>query len=51
MHIAADLLCNSDLRIKEICERVGCRHVSHFCALFKNVYAMTPSCYQREFRQ
>jgi len=29
MHIAADLLCNSDLRIKEISERVGCHHVSH----------------------
>ena len=51
MHIAADLLCNSDLRIKEISERVGCRHVSHFCALFKSAYTMTPSRYQREFRQ
>lgn len=51
MHIAADLLCNSNLRIKEISERVGCRHVSHFCALFKSAYAMTPSRYQCEFRQ
>jgi len=51
MHIAADLLCNSDLRIKEISERVGCRHVSHFCALFKSAYAMTPTHYQRKFRQ
>lgn len=51
MHLAADLLCNSDLRIKEISERVGCRHVSHFCALFKRTYATTPTRYQREFRQ
>jgi len=51
MHVAADLLCNSDLRIKEISERVGCSHVSHFCALFKSAYAMTPTRYQREFRQ
>ncbi len=51
MHIAAALLCNSDLRIKEISERAGCRHVSHFCALFKSTYAMTPTRYQREFRQ
>lgn len=51
MHTAADLLCNSNLRIKEISERVGCHHVSHFCALFKSAYDMTPSRYQREFRQ
>jgi AraC-like DNA-binding protein len=51
MHTAADLLCNSNLRIKEISEKVGCRHVSHFCSLFKSAYDMTPSCYQREFRQ
>ena len=51
MHIAADMLCNSDLRIKEISERVGCRHVSHLCALFKSAYAMTPTRYQSKFRQ
>lgn len=51
MHIAADLLCNSDLRIKEISERVGCHHVSHFSALFKAAHATTPTRYQREFRQ
>lgn len=51
MHVAADLLCNSDLRIKEISERVGCRHVSHFCALFKDTYGTTPARYQHEFRQ
>jgi AraC-like DNA-binding protein len=51
MNIAADLLCNSDLRIKEVSERVGCHHVSHFCALFQNTYNMTPTQYQREFRQ
>jgi AraC-like DNA-binding protein len=50
MHIAADLLCNSDQRIKEIAELIGCRHVSHFCTIFKNTYSMTPSRYQREFR-
>lgn len=50
MHIAADLLCNSDQRVKEISELIGCRHVSHFCALFKDTYSMTPSRYQREFR-
>lgn len=51
LHTAADLLCNSDLRIKEISERIGCRHVSHFCALFREAYSMTPTRYQRQFRQ
>ena len=51
MHVAADLLCNSDLRIKEISERVGCQHLSHFCALFKSAFAMTATQYQHDFRQ
>jgi AraC-like DNA-binding protein len=51
MHIAADLLCNSDQRIKEISERIGCRHVSHFCSLFKGTHGLTPTRYQRKFRQ
>ncbi len=51
MRIAADLLCNSNLRIKEISERIGCRHVTHFCALFRSAFRMTPTRYQREFRQ
>lgn len=50
MHLAADLLCNSDLRIKELSERLGCRHVSHFCALFKAAFDMTPSQYQNKVR-
>ncbi len=50
MHLAADLLCNSDLRIKELSERLGCRHVSHFCALFKTAFGMTPSQYQSKVR-
>lgn len=51
MSIAADLLCNSDLRIKEISDRLGCRHVSHFCSLFKTTFGLTPSEYQRQFRR
>lgn len=51
LHIAADLLCNSDQRIKEISERIGCRHVSHFCSLFKETYGLTPTRYQRKFDQ
>jgi AraC-like DNA-binding protein len=51
MQLARELLSNSDLRIKEISDRIGCRHVSHFCALFKSAFGMTPSMYQTEFRQ
>ena len=50
MNIAMDLLRNSNLRIKEISEAVGCHHVSHFSSLFKNCHAMTPTAYQRRFR-
>jgi AraC-like DNA-binding protein len=50
MQLAADLLCNSDQRIKEISKRVGCRHVSHFSALFKSAFGRTPSEYQAGIR-
>jgi AraC-like DNA-binding protein len=51
MHVAADLLINSDLRIKEVSEKIGCRHLSHFSALFRATYATTPSRYRSDFRQ
>lgn len=51
MRLAADLLCNSDQRIKEISKRVGCRQVSHFSALFKTAFGRTPRQYQQAFRQ
>lgn len=50
MAIAADWLCNSDLRIKEISTRIGCKHVSHFCALFKQTFNMSPKQYTAKFR-
>lgn len=50
MNIAMDLLRNSNLRIKEISEVLGCHHVSHFCALFKTCHGMTPTAYQHRFR-
>lgn len=51
MSLAVDLLCNSDQRIKEISKRVGCRHVSHFSALFKTAFGQTPREYRSQFRQ
>ena len=50
MHLAADLLCNSDLRIKEISKKLGCRHVSHFSSLFRLAFGRTPSAYREAFR-
>lgn len=49
MALAADLLCNSDQRIKEISQRVGCRHVSHFSALFRSAFGVTPGAYRQRF--
>lgn len=49
MHVAADLLVNSDQTIKEISAIVGCRHVSHFCLLFKRAHGLTPTQYQARF--
>ena len=51
MNIGMDLLRNSNLRIKEISEILGCHHVSHFCALFKSCHGMTPTAYRHRFRR
>ena len=40
---AMSLIDNSDLRIKEIAEKSGFTHVPHFCTMFKQTFAMTPS--------
>jgi|GEM_PF-3137124 len=51
MNIGMDLLRNSNLRIKEISEILGCHHVSHFCAMFKGRHGITPTAYQHRFRR
>lgn len=40
---ALSLIDNSDLRIKEIAEKSGFAQVSHFCTMFKQTFAMTPT--------
>lgn len=50
MSLAADLLCNSDLRVREVSVRVGCRQVSHFCALFKSAFGLTPTAYRNHYQ-
>jgi AraC-like DNA-binding protein len=40
---AMSLIDNSDLRIKDIAKKSGFTHVPHFCTMFKQTFAMTPT--------
>ena len=45
-----ELVTNSALSVKEISERTGFNHVSHFCMEFKKKYGVTPLEGIRKFR-
>lgn len=48
---AMELITNSDLRVKEISAKTGFRYVSHFCAIFKERYGITPKEGIMKFRR
>lgn len=48
MKTAAQFLAQTDMRIVEISQEVGCFDVSHFNKKFKKAYGMTPTQYRRE---
>ena len=50
MQLAAKLLVDSFLSVKEIMARVGINDESHFVRDFKRVTAMTPMQYRRQCR-
>lgn len=43
---SCELLKNTNLRISQICNRVGYESTSYFCTLFKNTYGITPTQYR-----
>lgn len=43
---SCELLKNTNLRIAQICNRVGYESTSYFCTLFKNTYGITPTQYR-----
>lgn len=45
---AARLLCDSDLKIEEIMQRVGYTDKNHFYKNFKEIYDMTPASYRKK---
>jgi AraC-like DNA-binding protein len=47
---AVDLLANSALSLKEIAERTGFRHASHFSTLYRAAFGHTPGEGLRRFR-
>ncbi len=51
MSRAMDLVSNSELSVKEISQRVGFAHVSHFSTAFRKHFDMTPSAGIRRFRR
>jgi two-component system response regulator YesN len=40
---AKKLLQDTNMRIVDVCEKVGYSKLSYFCAIFKNNYGMTPA--------
>ncbi len=43
---SCELLKTTNLRISQICNRVGYESTSYFCSLFKNTYGITPTQYR-----
>jgi AraC-like DNA-binding protein len=50
MQIAANLLCEAKLSVKEISNRLGYHSVPYFIRVFKTKYGMTPKEFQRNNR-
>jgi len=47
---AMELLLGTNMKIVEICSKVGYSKLSYFCMIFKNNFGMTPSKYREERR-
>lgn len=50
MEKGAELLCNTDLKMYEIAERVGYDNVNYFFKKFREVYGVTPSQYKDQVK-
>ncbi|OOP74796.1 response regulator transcription factor [Clostridium beijerinckii] len=48
MEKAKDMLENTNIRIKEICNLVGYSNTSYFCQSFKEFYGLTPEKYRQK---
>lgn len=44
---SCELLKNTNLRISQICTKIGYESTSYYCALFKSTYGMTPTEYRK----
>lgn len=47
---AMELLLGTNMKIVDICNKVGYSKLSYFCLIFKNNFGMTPSKYREERR-
>lgn len=47
---SCELLINSDVKITELCERVGYDNESYYIQLFRKVYGITPLQYRKKHR-
>ena len=46
---AKDLLANTDLKIHQICEKIGYKTTAHFAKVFKANTGLTPSDYKKNY--
>ena len=44
---SCELLTNTNLRISQICTKIGYESTSYYCALFKSTYVITPTQYRK----
>lgn len=44
---SCELLTNTNLRISQICTKIGYESTSYYCALFKSTYGITPTQYRK----
>jgi len=44
---SCELLKNTNLRISQICNKIGYESTSYYCSLFKNTYGITPTQYRK----
>ena len=49
MDMAANLLCNTDLPVYEVANRVGMPDYPHFCRQFKSFFLETPKNFRKNF--
>lgn len=47
---AIDYLCNTDMKINEIAEKIGYNSTDHFSRVFRSIYKISPQAYRKLYK-